>query len=165
MSAEQIVVIGIGNALRGDDGVGPAILDALRDQVPRGVTLVETDGEPTRLLEAWEGADLAVVLDAVPGTAPGRVRRIEPKTLSPGTSGSHGLGAGDAVELGELLDRLPERLVIFGIEGANFAFGPGLSPAVRAAIPEVLEAVLLEITGIPADQTFDERDQSKERRS
>ena len=61
---EPIVVIGVGNEFRRDDGAGPAVIGQLRDRVPAGVELVITDGEPTRLIEAWAGAALAVIVDA-----------------------------------------------------------------------------------------------------
>jgi len=63
--SEPVVVIGVGNEFRRDDGAGPAVIGRLRDLVPSGVGLVVTDGEPTRLIEAWSEAALAVVVDAV----------------------------------------------------------------------------------------------------
>jgi len=73
-----VVVIGVGNEFRRDDGAGPAVIGQLRDLVPSGVRLVITDGEPTRLIEAWTGAVLAVVVDAVRAepSHPGRVHRF-----------------------------------------------------------------------------------------
>ncbi len=47
------VVIGIGNEFRRDDGAGPAVIGQLRGRAPAGVRLVITDGEPTRLIDAW----------------------------------------------------------------------------------------------------------------
>jgi hydrogenase maturation protease len=64
------VVIGVGNEFRRDDGAGPAVIARLRGLVPPGVDLVVTDGEPTRLIEAWTGAALAVVVDAVRAQPP-----------------------------------------------------------------------------------------------
>ena len=63
--AGPVVVIGVGNEFRRDDGAGPAVVARLRDLAPPGVRLVITDGEPTRLIDAWAGAALAVVVDAV----------------------------------------------------------------------------------------------------
>ena len=73
------MVIGIGNEFRRDDGAGPAVVSALRDLAPPpGVELMITDGEPARLIEAWTGARLAVVVDAVRAQPPrpGRVHRF-----------------------------------------------------------------------------------------
>jgi hydrogenase maturation protease len=72
LASGQVVVIGVGNEFRRDDGVGPAVVASLRDRVPPGVDLVLTDGEPTRLIEAWTGAVLAVVIDAVRAHPPRR---------------------------------------------------------------------------------------------
>jgi hydrogenase maturation protease len=100
------VVVGVGNPYRGDDGIGPAVLDRLERAGlgaggAAGVTLVPSDGEPTRLIEAWEGAAVAVVVDAVrTGAAPvGTVHRWELVTHpgSTGPSGSPGVSGSPAV--------------------------------------------------------------------
>jgi hydrogenase maturation protease len=90
-----VVVIGVGNEYRRDDGAGLAVVTSLRDRVPPGVGLVLTDGEPTRLIEAWAGAALAVVVDAVRADPlrPGRVHRFEldrPLAGASRTASSHG---------------------------------------------------------------------------
>lgn len=61
----RVVVIGVGNSLRGDDGVGPAAVEALRGRVPDGTVLAVSDGEPARMLDLWNGADTVVVLEAL----------------------------------------------------------------------------------------------------
>jgi hydrogenase maturation protease len=111
------VVIGVGNEFRRDDGAGLAVVGRLRDLVPHGVDLVVTDGEPTRLMEAWTGAALAVVVDAVRAepTQPGRVHRFvvdRPGAGSARTASSHGLGLDDAISLSVALDRMPGRLTL-----------------------------------------------------
>jgi hydrogenase maturation protease len=79
-----VVVIGVGNEFRRDDAAGPAVVTSLRGRVPPGVELVLTDGEPTRLIEAWTGAALAVVVDAVRADPPrpGRVRSARPPSVT-----------------------------------------------------------------------------------
>ena len=96
-----MVVIGVGNEFRRDDGAGPAVVARLRELAPPGVRLVVTDGEPARLIEAWAGAALAVVVDAVRADPPrpGTVHRFEVAGLGTGTgrpASSHGLGLDDA---------------------------------------------------------------------
>jgi len=59
------VVIGIGNPFRNDDGIGPAAAAQIEGLRLPGVRVVMSDGEPAGLLEAWAGADLAVVVDAI----------------------------------------------------------------------------------------------------
>jgi hydrogenase maturation protease len=144
------VVIGVGNEFRRDDGAGPAVLASLRDRVPPGVELVLADGEPTRLMEAWTGAALAVVIDAVRAQPPnpGRVHRFvldRPMAGTARAASSHGFGLDDAVRLALVLDRMPGRLIVHAIEAADLSQGTGLTPPVAAAIDEVAGAVLSDI--------------------
>lgn len=151
------MVIGVGNEFRRDDGAGPAVVTSLRGRVPPGVELVLTDGEPTRLIEAWTGAALAVVVDAIRADPPrpGRLHRFvldQPLDGPVRTTSSHGFGVGDAVRLAVALDRMPGRLVVHAIEADDLAHGPGLTPLVAAAVGDVARAVLTDIrdAGPPA---------------
>ncbi|MFR0354671.1 hydrogenase maturation protease [Streptomyces sediminimaris] len=151
----RITVIGVGNEFRRDDGVGWAVLARLRERaarrpLPPGTVPATCDGDPGRLIGLWEDADLAVVVDAAhahPGT-PGRVHRLEldgEDLAGPPTTSSHGLGLGEAVELARALGKLPGRLVVYAVEGADGALGTGLSPAVEAALEPLVRAVEGEI--------------------
>ena len=149
------VVIGVGNPYRRDDGVGPAVIDRLRDRAPAGVRLDESDGEPSQLLELWSGADLAIVVDAV-RTADGRPGRVHRRQLDRAVSvgspaSSHRVDLGDAVALALAVDRMPGTLVMYGIEVADTSYGPGLTPAVETAADAVAAAILdrlQEATGV-----------------
>ena len=144
-----VVVIGVGNEFRRDDGAGPAVVERLRELTLPGVGLVLTDGEPTRLIEAWTGAALALVVDAVRGQPPrpGTVHRFV--VGWPGPMGrpasSHGLGMDDAISLAVALDRMPARLIVHAIEAADLTQGTGLTPAVTEAVDVVAAAVLDDI--------------------
>jgi hydrogenase maturation protease len=143
-------VIGIGNPLRGDDAIGLLVARRVRELAadPK-VEVVELEGEPARLIDAWHGAGLAVVVDAVRSDAPeGAVMRFDatadPLPSSVSASSTHALGLGEAIEIARALDRLPERLVVFGVGGTRFEAGSDLSPQVAAAVQAVAEAVLQE---------------------
>ena len=154
--AGPVVVIGVGNEFRRDDGVGPAVVDRLRDVAPPGVRLVITDGEPTRLIDAWTGAALAVVVDAVRAQRPdqgpprpGTVHRFVvdgPGAGSGRAASSHGFGFDDAIRLAVALDRMPARLIVHAIEAADLTQGPGLTPPVAAAVGVVATAVLADLS-------------------
>lgn len=138
-----MIVIGVGNEFRRDDGAGPAVVEALRARAPAGVTLAVCDGEPTALIELWSGAALAVVVDAVRGEGePGRVHELGGAITggTPGTS-SHALGLGEATRLAEALGRLPAELRVYAIEGADFGFGTGLCPPVSRAVTVVADRI------------------------
>lgn len=143
------VVLGVGNPYRHDDGVGPAVADHLRSMLLAGVTVVESDGEPSRLLDCWHGAALAVVVDAVraDGVQAGTVLRAEDLNESSARppASSHGVGVSEAWALGEVLGRLPQRLVVYGIVGRRFDPGLGLSPAVTQAVEEVVAAIVDDV--------------------
>ena len=157
-AARRVVVIGVGNEFRRDDGVGPEVVSRLGASVPDSVRLVASDGEPARMIEAWTGADLAVVVDALrvagPGLAPGRTRRlvIDEVTADPaGAVSSHGLGLGDAIGLARALDLMPARLIVHAVEVTECGYGVGLTPAVAAAAETVTSAVLRDLRelGVP----------------
>jgi hydrogenase maturation protease len=137
------VVIGVGNEFRRDDGVGPAVARAL---AASGVRAEISDGDPVRLMEAWDGAEVVVIVDAVRCTpsVPGRWHRTTLPHTIPAAS-SHGFGVPEAVELAEALDRRPEQLVVYAVEVADVRFGTGLSPAVAAAVTELVTAVRAEL--------------------
>ncbi|MBD0842180.1 hydrogenase maturation protease [Streptomyces sp. TRM68416] len=148
----RIAVIGVGNEFRRDDGVGWAVIDRLRArELPADAVLATCDGDPGRLIGLWEGARLAVVVDAAhthPGS-PGRVHRLALDAgllPPPSATSSHGLGLGEAVELARVLGLLPERLIVYAVEGADSDYGTGLSPAVAAAVAPLAEAVEAELT-------------------
>ncbi|MFD2417081.1 hydrogenase maturation protease [Amycolatopsis pigmentata] len=147
----NVVVIGVGNEYRRDDGIGPAVATEIAGRDLPGVRAVVADGEPSALLEAWSGADLAVVVDAVmcePAT-PGRIwpsivdgRADALRGGGGGAASSHALGIPEALLLGQALGRVPRRLVVLAVEAADLDLGTGLSEPVTAVFPEVVAAVL-----------------------
>ena len=143
------VVIGIGNPFRSDDGIGPAVAAQIEEQRLPGVRVVISDGEPAGLLEAWAGADLAVVVDAIHRVpaSPGHIHRLTAGQLESGgtAASSHGFGVPDALRLGRAMEQLPRRVVIFAVEAADTGAGTELSEAVSAALPEVVAAVKAEL--------------------
>jgi len=146
----RVVVLGVGNEYRGDDAVGLAVVRALEGRVAAGVALLEVEQEPTRLLDAWAGADVALVVDAAAsGAPPGTVHRFDasddPVPARVFRSSTHAFGVGDAVELARTLGRLPRRIVVFGIEGADFGAGAPLSDAVAAAVDAVAAGIEEEV--------------------
>jgi hydrogenase maturation protease len=146
----RVVVIGVGNEFRRDDGIGPAVLARLPGQAAESVQLVLSDGDPARLIEAWTGASLAVVVDAVRADppVPGRLHRMVVDPAGPARIqpvSSHGLGLGEAIGLARALARMPGRLIIHAVEAADLGQGVGLTPAVAAAADALTSAVLRDL--------------------
>jgi len=135
----RVVVVVVGNRLRGDDAAGPLVADALR-AAPGRVRVIEAGTDPLRLLDAWEGDEAVFVVDAVcSGATPGTIHTFaaDDAGLLPEPLGgsTHGFGLATVVELGRTLGRLPRQLTIIGIEGTRFDMGAPAHPDVqRAAI-------------------------------
>jgi len=147
-------VVCVGNRLRGDDAVGLEVARHLRGTLPAGVGIIEREGEPTTLIDAWDGADALWVVDAVSsGSDAGTVHRLEageqPLPQGPFRASTHHVSLAETVELARVLGRLPARTVVYGIEGGSFAIGEPLTPAVAAAAVAVADAVRAEVaTGV-----------------
>ena len=136
-------MLGIGNPWRGDDAAGLEVARRLRAE---GLRALEREGEPSSLLDAWEGETDVFVVDAVSsGAEPGTIHRLDaragPLPAELFAMSTHHLSVAEAVELARALGRLPERLEVYGIEGAGFEAGSGLAPPVERAV----EAVAAEL--------------------
>ncbi|MER6735880.1 hydrogenase maturation protease [Streptomyces puniciscabiei] len=146
----RVVVIGVGNLLRGDDGVGPAAVEALRGRVPDGTVLAVSDGEPARMLDLWRGADTVVVVEALRArpSRPGELHTLtaaDAAARTAGTASTHALGLGECLALAEALDQLPPSLVVHAMEVADVELGEGLSEAVRSVLPELIDRVAASV--------------------
>jgi hydrogenase maturation protease len=144
-------VIGLGNRYRCDDGAGLAVAARVRAAQLPGVAVAELEGEPVSLVDAWDGARLVYLADAVSsGGEPGAVYRCDAASGLPPEPlrhrGTHAFSVADVVELSRALDRLPSRLIIYGIEGAGFGAGTGLSPRVEQAVGIVVKRLVSELT-------------------
>ena len=148
-------VIGLGQPIVGDDGVGHAVIDWLRREgLPQSVT-VRTAVDATDLIGCLACTGPVVVVDAVLGAGPaGRVLVLDPERLADGarTVSTHGMSVAQAIALARVLSPpgagASVRIVAITIE--SLARGaPGLSAPVAAALPQAVAAVrsLLEDAG------------------
>ncbi len=142
-------IIGIGNDFRRDDGVGLTVARRIAERNLPDVRVVVGISEPAALLEAWNGATRAVVIDAAAGAtaAPGRIRRWTATDLetAPVVS-SHALGLAQAYALGQVLARIPDELVVFTVDVADTNYGIGLTPAAAAAVPGLVELIVTQLS-------------------
>lgn len=148
----KFVVLGLGNILHSDDGVGPRAVEKLkRDaRVPEDVVLVEGGTLGLELLTyVWDSSYL-LVLDAVDvGQPPGTLLRMSGEELHtmPGKGSVHQLGVADLlVALRVLASQIPE-VVLLGVQPATTDWGTQLSPAVGMALDSLVEATVVELCG------------------
>ena len=143
------LIIGVGNEYRCDDAVGLIAARRLKERLADSVMVLEQNGDGAALIEAWRGSETVIIIDAVAsGAAPGAIHRFDANTrpIPKGAfrCSTHVFGVAEAIELSRALGELPRSLVVYGIEGKNFAAGVGLSPEVEKAACEAVRRVFAE---------------------
>jgi hydrogenase maturation protease len=145
-----MLIIGCGNRQRSDDGAGILVAERLREL---GIEADTRIGEAADLIEAWKGADDVIIVDAVVTGAPvGTVQAWDdrqPLASVSTTVSTHGLGVAEAIELAHVLDRLPARLRIYGVEGRRFEPGTEISFEVQRAVEEVVRRIIADVSASP----------------
>lgn len=155
----RIAVLGLGNVLRRDDGLGPAVIAWLeaRHRFPPDVEVLDLGTPGLDLVDHLVDRDAVVFVDAlVRAGAPGEVAVLDPTDLrgsaplvpaSPRVT-SHEAGVDDALALAALDGRGPRHVRLVGVVAADLGDGPGLSPPVEAAVRPAAEAVLDELAAL-----------------
>ncbi|MBM9512869.1 HyaD/HybD family hydrogenase maturation endopeptidase [Desulfogranum marinum] len=145
------LVLGIGNLLIGDEGVGCKAVEELnrRYQLPPGLECMDGGTAGFELLSLMDGKDLVILIDALrndmePGTsvlvAGEDVPQVFLTSISP-----HQLGISDVLAAAQLTDTLPRELFLYGIEPKNLDVGIGLTPEVEAGMEKVISAVVEQL--------------------
>ena len=161
MADKRLLIIGVGNPDRGDDGAGQAVVAALRARLGGradngGPTLIEHNGESTSLIETMQDFEQVVIIDAADfGASPGSHRRFDAREAALPSEleeiSSHGFGVPQAIELARALGTLPKYCSVYAIQAASFEAGASLSPAVAAATETVAVEILTDmIAKIPS---------------
>ena len=152
---QQILVIGVGNEYRGDDGIGIILAREIAAKSIAGVVVAEEPGEGTLLMSCWEQCERVILIDAVQtGTEPGKIYQLDASSSPIAKNffnySSHNFSVAEAVELSKTLKRLPKHFLIIGVEGKSFAAGNRLSDEVREKIPDYLGIINNAITELSA---------------
>ena len=144
----RVVILGVGNLIMGDEGVGIRAVEALEqsDKVPAHVRLIDGGTSTHELLEDLEDLDLLVIVDAVASDAPpGSIVEMEGDQIPSAFSNKlspHQHGINDLLAKLTLLGRSPRRLALFGVVPERIELGLELSPIVANAVPGVCARVL-----------------------
>jgi len=145
----RAVVLGIGNTILSDEAAGVRTVEALEQawQMPDNVLLIDGGTSGMEMIEDLSGADLLIVIDVVKtGAAPGTVVKIDGtdipvffrNKLSP-----HQIGLPDVLASLELLDAMPQEIVVLGVELISLELGMEMTPAVAEKVP-LLSAMAAE---------------------
>jgi hydrogenase maturation protease len=138
-ASHQVVLAGLGNECRRDDGAGQVVAGLAAHRLP-DVVYLGSLRDPLDLCHRWDQARAAVIVDAVSsGAAAGAVHVVQLQlgaSLPAGArTSTHGFGLPSVLRLGSAVGLAPGRVVLVGVEGRDFGFGSGLSPEVKAAVP------------------------------
>ena len=152
LGGADVLVIGVGNRYRGDDAVGPVTADCLRQDPPEAVTIEDHSGEGAALIESFERTAAVIAIDAVcSDAAPGTIHRFDVTREALPTAffhySTHAFGLAEAIETARALDRLPSRVVVYGIEGQAFELGGRMTAPVAEAARTVASRIRADLAG------------------
>lgn len=148
----RAVVLGVGNVILADEGVGVRVVEALEREyaVPEGVTVIDAGTSGMEMLEDLSRLDFLLVVDAIAaGKAPGELVQLRGdevpvffrRNLSP-----HGVGLSDVLAALEFLGAEPKETVILGVQPTSLDLSTELTPAIAARVPELVAQVVDELT-------------------
>jgi len=145
-----LTVIGIGSRLRGDDAIGPLLIDALKERGIPDLELVDAGSDALGILEYVQDRERVLIVDACAmGLSPGSVEIIQASrikdVLQDDPMSLHGLGLAEAIQMGTSLQMLPENLKIIGIEPESIQFNGSLSAPVKRALKRLVQMVQDEL--------------------
>ena len=149
-SSGAVAVLGLGNLVHTDDGVGVhAIHHLQRDpRVPASAVLLDGGTQGLSLLPHIFGYPRLLVVDAVDAGEPaGTLLRFEGKALDglPGKPSVHQLGFADLMIAMKLLGESPEEVVVLGVQPMSTEWGAELTPLVQNALRPLLDAVIAQL--------------------
>jgi hydrogenase maturation protease len=148
-SPPRVVVIGVGNLLLKDEGIGIHAIKALQEiNLPQGVKIIDGGTAPD-LIAHNEAEDKLIIIDAAKaGGEPGTIYRLQPRDLSEEGGeviSVHELGVAHNLRLMSLMGKEPGEIVIIGVEPKEIDWGTELSPDLQTKVPEIVRAILKEI--------------------
>jgi len=144
----RLKVIAVGNDLYGDDGVGNAVLNVLEKMSEmKDIELIDGATDALGLIDHFSGTDHVIIVDAAQmGEKPGTVKvfskeevklKIKMDHLS-----VHGISLAETFDIAQVVDSLPEKITIIGIEPKNIGISQSLSDVVTQSIPEVVSNII-----------------------
>ena len=148
---KHVLILGLGNPLLGDEGIGGRVVEELRGlALPDGVDVIEGGTAGLGLIGLMEGYQRVIIVDAADmGRPPGHIVRFTPSEVQFKTAEAplslHQIGLVEALALAEALEMAPAELIIIGVQPSRLEMGVGLSPEVEGAIPQVVRMVLDEL--------------------
>lgn len=146
---KKVLVLGVGNTLRRDDGVGPSVIQILKQEKDLLVDLKDGGTDGLSVIEYLKPYQKAIVIDAVEmGAEPGAVKLFTPEeaiiNIKSESLSTHGFGLGEAIKLMQGLG-IKTELKIIGVQPQDISFGEGLTEKIKNGLAEIVKLVRSEI--------------------
>ena len=148
MDGTKLKVIAVGNDLYGDDGVGNAVLQELK-QIPemKNVELIDGATDALGLIDHFLGTDHVIIVDAAQmGEIPGTVKVFDKEEIQLKIKMDHltvhGISLAETFDIAQMVDSLPKKITIIGIEPQNIGISQSLSDVVIHSIPKIVSNIL-----------------------
>jgi hydrogenase maturation protease len=156
-ATQNIVVLGVGNTIHSDDGLGVHAMRKLESdrRLPKGITVIDGGTQGLELLSFLHDCSRLLLLDAVDtGAEPGTMVRLAEAELRGLRTGSsvHQLGVADLLNTLPLVSEIDREIVILGVQPGSTDWGTELSPAVEAAIGPLVEKAIEELLAWSRDR-------------
>ncbi|MDD5223314.1 MAG: hydrogenase maturation protease [bacterium] len=147
METPKTLIIGVGNTIFQDEGVGMHAVHALeREKLPPGVLVIEAETSILDYLPQIQAAEKIVIIDALrTGAPPGTIYRLTPESLPVDAALSlHAMGPLQVIQLAKQAGDFHAEVIIIGVEPKEMEMGMELTPEVKAQLPKITETVLNE---------------------
>jgi hydrogenase maturation protease len=142
----KVLIIGIGNEFRDDDGAGIICARKIKERVNSNASVIENNGDGAILIESWEGFDNVILVDSISSGAIHKFDGIKDEFPNENTiHSSHLFSVADAIKTSKILNKLPGNLVIYGIEGKSYKLGSKISSEVNKAIEKLVKVIEKEL--------------------
>ena len=153
----RTLICGVGNKLKKDDGLGPLVVEELENlEMPQGVDIADFGISGFKCALKLEGYSKVIFVDAIslPGSEPGKLHRLKitkealmrSPRLSDFSVSMHETDLERIMATAAVLSIYPEEVVIIGCEPSDTAVGLGLTPPVKAAVPQVIKLITQELS-------------------
>jgi hydrogenase maturation protease len=150
---KKTLIIGVGNTLMSDEGVGVAVAKALMNEnLPAGVQVVDAGCALLNVLMDLEGFDRVVIIDAAAGGGrPGNIYRFDSSVLADKTAAPrcltslHEIGVPESIAMAEISGSEIPPVTIIGVEPSSLELGTELSGPIKSKIPDIVQAVKNEL--------------------
>ncbi len=144
------LILGVGNILLSDEGIGVRVVEAMKEtKLPDGVELLDGGTGAYDLLDIIADREKVIIIDAVKGgSEPGSIYHFGPDDIRAQQyhiTSAHQVGLPDALTMTRIAGCSPRHVIIYGIEPKRLDWGLDLSPEVAAVVPRVIELVMSEL--------------------